>query len=122
MYILTEWILDVSNDLQNTQVTINERVYVIPPPYYLYCFEKSYPNVPLNRGESPFCLQFMNGTQGTKSSQGQRNWILDTVFTMLKYKKITIDHVIYIRVLYDGIISYLNVYYYYVINTTNGDT
>ena len=35
MHILTGMILDVSNAFQNTNVPINERVCVIPPPYYI---------------------------------------------------------------------------------------
>ena len=48
---LAEQILDVSDALQNTKVSTNEKVCVIPPPYYLYWFKKSYPNVTLNRGD-----------------------------------------------------------------------
>ena len=54
MHRLTARILDVSNSFQNTNVTINERVCVSPPPYYLNWFERSYPNVPLNRDDGPF--------------------------------------------------------------------
>ena len=35
MHRLTVRILDVSNEFQNTNVPINERVCVSPPPYYL---------------------------------------------------------------------------------------
>ena len=48
MHRLTSWILDVSNAFQNTNVPIHERVCVIPPSYYINCFESLYPNVPLN--------------------------------------------------------------------------
>ena len=57
---LTARILDVSNEFQNTNVPIYERVFVSPPPYYLYWFEISYPNFPLNIYDGPFFLQCMN--------------------------------------------------------------
>ena len=46
---LTASILDVSNAFQNKYVPSHERVCVIPPPYYLDWFERSYPNITLNR-------------------------------------------------------------------------
>ena len=66
MHRLTASILYVSNSFQNTNIPINEIVFVSPPPYYLNCFERSYPNVPLNWDYGPVCLQFMNGIQETK--------------------------------------------------------
>ena len=51
---LTANILDVSNAFQNTNFPINEIVCVSRPPYYLDWFERSYPNVPLNRYDGPF--------------------------------------------------------------------
>ena len=59
MHRLTDRILDVSNAFQNTNVPIHERVFVSPPAYYLDWFERSYPNVPINRDDGPFCLQCM---------------------------------------------------------------
>ena len=53
---LTVRILDVSNAFQNTDVTIHEIFCVSPPPYYIYWFERSYPNVPLNWYDGPFFL------------------------------------------------------------------
>ena len=41
---------------------------------------------------------------------------------MMRYKKITIDHTIYIKVLYDENISYLMVSTDDVLNTNNNDT
>ena len=49
---ITDKILDVSNDFQNTNVPVHERVCIITPPYYLVCFGKYYTNVPLNQGYS----------------------------------------------------------------------
>ena len=94
MHRLTARILDVSNAFQNKNVTINERVCVSPPPYYLDWFERSCPNVPLNLDDGTFCLQCMNGIQGTNTSGIQWNIILDAVVTIIKYKKSTIDHAI----------------------------
>ena len=68
---LTARILDVSNAFQNTNVMIHERVSVGPPTYYLDWFERSYPNVPLNRYDGTFFLQRMNGIQGTKTAERQ---------------------------------------------------
>ena len=64
MHRITDRILDVSNEFQNKNVPIHERVCASPPPYYLELFEISYPNVPLNQDDGPFCLQCMNGIQG----------------------------------------------------------
>ena len=68
MHRLTARILDVSNEFQNTNVPIHERVCVSPPPYYLDWFEISYPNVPLNRDDGLFFPQCMNGIQGKNRS------------------------------------------------------
>ena len=56
MHRLTARILDASNVFRNTNVPIHERVCIIPPPYYLYWFESSYPNVPINLDYGPFVL------------------------------------------------------------------
>ena len=45
---LTASILYASNAFQNNFFLIYERLCVRPPPYYIYWFEISYPNVPLN--------------------------------------------------------------------------
>ena len=60
VHILTTSILGVSNEFQNPNVPIHERVCVSPPPYYIDWFEISYPNLPLNRDDGTFCLQCMN--------------------------------------------------------------
>ena len=51
----------------------------------------------------------------------QWNRLLDTVVTILKYKKITIDNNIYIKVSTDGTVSYLTVSTADVINTNNNE-
>ena len=86
MHRLTARILDVSNAYQNANVTIHERFCVSSPPYYIYCFEISYPNVTINRDDGPFFLQFMNGIQGTKPVRRQCNRLLDALVKILKYK------------------------------------
>ena len=63
MHILTGMILDVSNAFQNTNVPINERVCVIPPPYYINWFERSYPNVTLNLDDGTCYPRCMNVIQ-----------------------------------------------------------
>ena len=57
MHRLTARVLYVSNLFQNTNVPIHEIVCVSPPPYYIYLFEISYTNVPLNQYYGPFCIQ-----------------------------------------------------------------
>ena len=47
------------------------------------------------------------------------NIILDAVVTIIKFKKITIDHSIYIKVFTDGTVSYFIVSTDDVINTNN---
>ena len=79
----------------------------------------SYPNVPLNWDGGPFFLQCMDGIQGTKPAGWKLNRILDAVVTILKYKKIIIDHAIYIKVFTDGPFSYFTVSTDDVLNTTN---
>ena len=94
MYRITARVLYVSNAFQNKNVIIHERVCVSPPPYYLYCFETSYPNVPLNRYNGPFCLKCMNVIEGTKPAGRKLNRLIDALFKINKHKKITIDHTI----------------------------
>ena len=115
-------LLMVSNVFQNTNVPIHKRVCVITPPYYLDWFDRSYPNVSLNRDEGPFCLQCMNWIQGPKPTGRQWGQLFDAVVTILKYKKSTIDHSIYIKVFSGGTVSYIAVFTYYVLNTTTNDT
>ena len=66
-------ILDVNNAFHNTNVPINEKVYVSPPPYFLDWFERSYPDVRINIDEGPFFLQCMNVIKGTKPAVKQWN-------------------------------------------------
>ena len=122
MYILTSSILDVSNAFQNTNVPIYDRVCFSPPPYYLDLFERSYPNVPLNRYGGPFCIQCMNVIQETKPYGRQWNRLIDSVVTILKYNKIIIDNAIYTKVFSDITLSYLTVYIDDVLNTNNNET
>ena len=84
--------------------------------------ERSYPNVTLNRDDGPFCIQCMNGIQRTKQAGRQWNILLDVVVTIIKYKKSTIDHAIYIKVFTDGTVYYLTVSTNDVINTNNNET
>ena len=64
----------------------------------------------------------MNGIQGTKISGRQRNRLLDAVVTIIKHKKNTIDHAIYIKLFTDGTVYYLTVSTDDFINTTNNET
>ena len=121
MHRLTARILGVSNAFQNTNVPSHERVCVSPPPYYLDLFERSHPNIPLNRDDDSFCLQCMNGIQGKNPSGRQWNRLLDAVVTIREYKKIPIDHDIYIKVFSDGTVSYLKFSTDDVLNTTNNE-
>ena len=63
----------------------------------------------------------MNLIQGKNPSGRQWNILLDAVVTIIKYKKITIDHTIYIKVFTYGTVSYLTVSTDDVINTTNNE-
>ena len=64
----------------------------------------------------------MNGIQGNKPDGKQWNKLLYAVVTMIKYKKSTIYHTIYIKLFSDGTFSYLKVYNDDVIDTTNNGT
>ena len=63
----------------------------------------------------------MNAIQGKKPAGRQWNRLFDAVVTILKYKKITTDHAIYIKVFADVIVSYLRVFTDDVLNTTNNE-
>ena len=64
----------------------------------------------------------MNGIQVTKPAGRQWNRLLDAVITILKYKKITMDHAIYIKVFSYVKVSYITVSTDDVLNTTNNET
>ena len=64
----------------------------------------------------------MNGIQVTKPAGLQWNRLLDSVVTIIKYKKSAIDHAIYIKVLSYGTLSYLTVSIDDIINTNNNET
>ena len=66
---------------------------------------------------------FFNARMEFRKNPIQKQWnqTLDAVVTILKYKKITINHAIYIKVLSYGIVSYLKVSIGDVLNTTNHD-
>ena len=64
----------------------------------------------------------MDVIQGKKTAGRQWNRLLDEVVTILKYKKITIDHAINIKVFSDGTVSYLTVSKNDVLNTNNNET
>ena len=104
---LADRILDVINIFQNKNVPINEILCVSPPTYYLYWFERSYPNVPLNQDYGPFCIQCTNGIQEEKPTGLKWNQLLDAVVLFLKYKIITIYYAIYIKVFSYGTVSHL---------------
>ena len=57
-----------------------------------------------------------------KPPRQQWNIILDAVVTILKYKKITIDHSIYINIISNVTKFYFMVYNDDAINTTNNET
>ena len=61
----------------------------------------------------------MNGIQGTKPAGRKCNRLLDAVVTILKSKKSSIYHSIYIKVFTYVTLPYLTVSTYYVIDTTN---
>ena len=63
----------------------------------------------------------MNGIQGKKTSGRQWNRLLDTVVTILEYKKNTIDHAIYIKVFDDDTVYYLTLSTDDVLKTTNNE-
>ena len=64
----------------------------------------------------------MNEIQGKNPSGRQWNRIIDEVVKIIKYKNITIDHSIYIKVFTDGTVYYITVYTNDVLNTTNNKT
>ena len=63
----------------------------------------------------------MNGIHGTKTAGRQSNRLLNTVATINKYKKSTLEHAIYIKVFTDGTFSYLTVSADDDLNTTNNE-
>ena len=53
-------------DFYNTNVMVGERVWITTQNYYLDWFDRSHPNVPINRDGKTFCLQWMDIIQGNK--------------------------------------------------------
>ena len=64
----------------------------------------------------------MDGIQVTKPVGRQWNRLLDAVVTIIKYKKTTIVHTIYIKVFSDRTFSYLAVSTHDVLDTNNNET
>ena len=64
----------------------------------------------------------MNGIQVTKPPGQQFIQLLYAVVTMIKYKKIKIDHAIYVKVFSDGTVSYPTVSTDDVLNANNNET
>ena len=64
----------------------------------------------------------MNAIQGKKPAGRQWNILLDEVVTIIKYKKSTIYHGIYIKVFTDGTVSYFTFSTDDFLNTTNNET
>ena len=64
----------------------------------------------------------MNGIQGIKTDGLKLIILLDVVFTLMIYKKITIYHSIYIKVFYDGNVPYPTVFVDDVFKNTNNMT
>ena len=63
----------------------------------------------------------MNVIQGKNSAGRQWNRLLVAVVTILEYKKIKIDHAVYIKVFDDCTVSYLTVSTNDVLNTNNNE-
>ena len=121
MHILKGF-LYVRNAFQTTNVTIYEIFCVIPPTYYMDWFEKYHHSIYLNIDDNKFYLQCMNGAQNKKISERQRNILLDTEVIMIKYKKIKMYHVIYIKVFFDKNVSYISVSTNKILNVTKNKT
>ena len=64
----------------------------------------------------------MNVIQGTQPYGRQWNRLIDSVVTIIRDKKGTIDHAIYIKVFYAGTVSYTTVSTIDFLNTTNNKT
>ena len=64
----------------------------------------------------------MKGIQLTKPARQKWNRLLDALVTIMKYKKITIDHAIYIKVFYDETVSYIMVSTDNFLSTINNET
>ena len=64
----------------------------------------------------------MNRIQGGKPARLKWDRLLDAVITIIKYKKITIDHSIYLKVFSYVTVSYSTVFTNDVLNTNNNET
>ena len=69
MHRINARILDIIKAFQNTNVSINEILCVSPPPYYLDCSEKYYPNDNLNIDDGQFFIQLVNGIKEIKPDE-----------------------------------------------------
>ena len=63
----------------------------------------------------------MNGIQVTKPLVWHWKRPLDTVVKNIEYKKITIDHAMYVKIFSNGMVSYLTMSRGVVLNTRNND-
>ena len=112
-------VLYVRNDFQNKNVPVKEIFFITPYPYYLDLSDKSYPNFPLNRDNGSLCLKRINRMQVTKSTGQQLNRLLYDVVKILAYNKVTINHDIYVKLFFIGVVSYLTVSTNGVFSTNN---
>ena len=64
----------------------------------------------------------MNGIKGTKPAGRQWNKLLYAVVTIIKYKKSTIYHAIYIKFFSGETVSHPKVSTYYFLNNNNNKT
>ena len=87
--------------------------------FYLDWFDKWIPNTPLNIYDGHLWLQCTNLIQVTKPSGSHWNILISDVFKIIDYKRSIIYNAIYIKLLPDGIFSFLIVSTYHIINATN---
>ena len=114
MNILTARILDVINAFQNTHFPIHE---ILSELVWKILLQSYYQSVCWT-----FFLQCTNGIKGNKSAQKKCNQLLDSLVTIMKYKKNTIYHAIYIKVFYYVTVPYLKVSTGDVMSTNNNHT
>ena len=77
------FVIDIHNALQNKLISVNERVYLHPPLYYLLWFKQYYPNYKLPSTKTFYILQSIHAIQDTKPAGKQWHDMIKQFFSQI---------------------------------------